>query len=129
MNTVKPWQPGLPKMDTTLYGSVTPEVENGTTSGPKTEKLGTSPSQIPVEAIEAIGRIFEEGRVKYGRDNWKKGLNNPTYQEERLNHAIVHLFKYANGDTSEDHLAKVAWFCVTQLHFDSIQTDTSTLNS
>lgn len=84
----------------------------------KTEVIGSNMDQIPFQAIEAIGAIFAEGEKKYGRDNWKKGILDAEYQRERLNHAILHLQKYANGDNSEKHLAKVAWFCVTQLYFD-----------
>ena len=84
----------------------------------KSDRLGSNMDQIPFQAVEAIGIIFAEGEAKYGRDNWKAGRNDKDYQRERLNHAILHLQKYANGDTTERHLAKVAWFCVTQLYFD-----------
>lgn len=80
----------------------------------KTEVLGASLVQIPFEGLEAIGRIFEEGRLKYGLGNWKKAVGDKGFQEERCNHAIRHLMLWANGDRSEAHLAKVAWFCVTQ---------------
>jgi len=81
----------------------------------KTEKLSPGIEQIPFEALEACGEIFAEGEIKYGRDNWKKGLNDQEYQTERCRHAIRHLMKWANGDRSEPHLAKVMWFCVTQI--------------
>lgn len=87
----------------------------------KTEVLGTAIRQIPVHSLQEIGRIFEEGAAKYGRDNWKKGVNDKEYQEERLEHAITHLLRYANGDTSENHLAKVAWYCVTQLEHTRLE--------
>jgi hypothetical protein len=84
------------------------------TNESKTEQLGLALDQIPFEGLEEIGKIFVEGSIKYGRDNWK---SNPTkeYQVERLNHAIRHLMLWANGDRSESHLAKVAWFCITQI--------------
>lgn len=69
---------------------------------------------IPWYSIQRIGKIFVEG-LRYGRDNWKKGVHDAEYQEERWEHAMVHLIKYKEGDTTEDHLAKVAWFCVTQM--------------
>lgn len=93
------------------------------TTKAKTEILDTGVSQIPYEALEAIGKIFKEGELKYGKDNWKKGIGDLEYQEQRLEHAIRHLILYANGEREfcnepyrlEDHLAKVAWFCVTQI--------------
>lgn len=81
----------------------------------KSDRLGVRLNDIPYEGLEALGAIFQEGAVKYGVGNWKGGLGDKTYQEERLNHAIRHLMLWANGDRSEAHLAKVAWFCVTQI--------------
>lgn len=81
----------------------------------KTEKLGTSLSQIPYHSLERVGRIFDEGANKYGKDNWKKGVDDKEYIEERTNHAIRHLMLWANGDRNEDHLAKVAWFALTTM--------------
>lgn len=81
----------------------------------KSETIGSELRQIPYEGLEAIGRIFSEGAQKYGVDNWKKGIGDAEYQGERLNHAIRHLLLWANQDRAEDHLAKVAWFCVTQI--------------
>ena len=82
---------------------------------PKTEELNLPFDQIPYHSLEEIAKIFAEGQIKYGRDNWKKGTNDPDYQLERLNHAIRHLLLYSSGDRTEQHLAKVAWFCVTQM--------------
>lgn len=82
---------------------------------PKTDKLSPGIEQIPFCALERIGAIFAEGEPKYGRDNWKKDPGNVEYNRERLRHALRHLHLYAEGDTSEDHLAKVAWFCVTTI--------------
>jgi hypothetical protein len=87
----------------------------------KTEVLGTAIRQIPVASLQAIGSIFEEGAAKYGRNNWLKGVGDREYQEERLEHAIIHLMLYANGDRSENHLAKVAWFCITQLEHTRLE--------
>lgn len=72
--------------------------------------------QIPLEGMIELGKVFAEGEVKYGRDNWKKGVEGvEEYDRERLRHGIKHLMQYANGDRSEPHLAKVAWFCFTQI--------------
>jgi hypothetical protein len=85
------------------------------THGPQTESTSPGIDQIPFVAIESIGRIFAEGEQKYGRDNWKRDPSNESYNAERGRHALRHLYLYLNGDRSEDHLAKVAWYCVTTL--------------
>ena len=96
--------------------------------GPKSEKLNSGIGQVPPSAIRAIGLIFAEGEEKYGRDNWKSGAGNPTYQAERLEHAESHLLEFKEMFMDEQYLdkkypsvfkkrllAKVAWFCVTQI--------------
>ena len=32
------------------------------------------PSLMPVSALRAVSRRFEDGAEKYGRDNWKKEI-------------------------------------------------------
>jgi len=101
----------------------TPTPTHPTPSKAATDKVGTGLTLIPWYSILAIGAIFIEG-LRYGRDNWKKGVNDKPYQEERLEHAMLHLLKWKEGDRSEAHLAKVAWFCVTQLELERLQNET-----
>ena len=61
---------------------------------------------IPVEFLDELASIFEEGLPKYG-DSWKRG--GTEFLTDCLNHASNHLHKYMNGDHSENQLAKVAW--------------------
>lgn len=88
------------------------------------DKVGTGLVLIPLYSLLNLGKIFIEG-LRYGRDNWKKGVNNKEYQEERLEHAILHLIKYKEGDRSEEHLAKVSWFCFTQLELERLEHEIS----
>lgn len=53
--------------------------------------------------------------------NWKQGVNDEEYQRERLEHAMRHLMLWTNGDRTEDHLAKVMWFCATQLELERLE--------
>jgi hypothetical protein len=87
-----------------------------------TDKVGTGLVLIPWHSILAIGKIFIEG-LRYGKDNWKKGVNDKEYQEERLEHALTHFALCKEGDRSEAHLAKVAWFCVTQLELERLEKE------
>lgn len=84
------------------------------------DKVGTGLILIPLYSLLALGKIFIEG-LRYGKDNWKKGVHDKEYQEERLEHALLHLIKYKEGDRSEAHLAKVAWFCFTQLELERLE--------
>lgn len=86
----------------------------------KTDKVSTGMALIPWHSILAIGKIFVEG-LRYGKDNWKKGVGDKEYQEERLEHALTHFALWKEGDRSEAHLAKVAWFCVTQLELERLE--------
>lgn len=88
----------------------------------KTDKLGLGLTLIPLHSLFRLGKIFVEG-LRYGKDNWKKGVNDPEYQEERLEHAMRHLFLWKEGDRSEDHLAKVMWFCTTQLELERMENE------
>lgn len=87
----------------------------------KTDKVSTGMALIPWHSILAIGKIFVEG-LRYGKNNWKKGVGDKDYQEERLEHALTHFALWKEGDRSEAHLAKVAWFCVTQLELERLES-------
>lgn len=90
----------------------------GPPEGAKTEKLGLGLDQIPLISLEKIGKIFLEGEKKYGRNNWRRGASDEEYKRERWNHAERHLRLYNEGDRSEDHLAKVAWYAITTIWID-----------
>lgn len=84
----------------------------------KTEELGLGKRYIPRRSLNRIGAIFLEGIPKYGENNWHKGYTDVAWQKERYEHAMEHLLKWYEGDRTEDHLAKVAWFCVVMLEFN-----------
>jgi hypothetical protein len=112
---------------TTVYQEPTPEIRAGRAvveikSSAKSDKLGLGLVMIPMYSIYKIGKIFIEG-LRYGRDNWKKGVFDTTYQEERLEHAFNHLMLWKEGNRSEEHLAKVAWFCITQMELERMEAE------
>jgi len=63
------------------------------------------------KALEALARVFEQGAIKYARDNWLKG-GKP--DEEYIDSASRHMLKLANGEVYDDetgcmHAAHVMW--------------------
>ena len=52
--------------------------------------------QIPMDALIRLAKRYENGEAKHGRDNWRKGLGDPSYVIGRLNHAIYHSLKLIN---------------------------------
>ena len=94
----------------------------------QTEKMSSDLTQIPMTALVQLGAVFVEGEKKYGRENWQRGLYDMEYQLERANHALLHLLRHIDamkaGRTQqidsdvELNLAKVMWFCATQLELE-----------
>lgn len=91
--------------------------------GASTEVLGSGKRYIPLSALEALGRVFLEGIPKYGEHNWKDGAGDKRYQAERWEHADTHLRKWLEGDRTENHLAKVMWFCATQIELERMEQE------
>jgi len=65
-------------------------------------------------ALQALAATLAEGLLKYGLDNWSKGMD----IGETANHAINHLFLYLAGDKTEPHLAHALTNLTFLIHFD-----------
>lgn len=63
---------------------------------------------LPTKAVHRLAQHFENGAVKYGERNWEKGIPISDY----IDSALRHLFRYLDGEDSEDHLAAAAWNCL-----------------
>ncbi len=61
---------------------------------------------IPFEFLESVAEVLTTGAAKYGPNNWKRGRKD--FFLDAWNHAFVHLQRFKEGDTSEDHLAHLA---------------------
>lgn len=70
--------------------------------GGKGSDVGCSMMDCPA-AFLAVGAVFHYGAKKYERFNWHK-----VSVDENVNHALVHLMAYAQGDTQDDHLHHAA---------------------
>ena len=61
-------------------------------------------------------QALHEGASKYGERNWEKGLP----KSNLINHALHHLFKLVEGDTSENHASHLVWNVMTIIHFREV---------
>ena len=60
---------------------------------------------IPPSALRRLAKRFEDGALKYSKNNWMKGIALSHYQDSLLRHTLA----WAEGDTSEDHLGAILW--------------------
>jgi len=68
---------------------------------------------INVSIIHLYAQALHEGASKNGERNWEKGIS----ESNLVNHALFHLFKLNEGDTSENHLSHLVWNVMTIIHF------------
>ena len=60
---------------------------------------------IPWNVIMRLAKHFEKGALKYGENNWKKGISANSY----IDSAFRHMSKYTDGWDDEDHLIAAIW--------------------
>jgi hypothetical protein len=77
----------------------------------------TGLSQIPYEGLLQVGLVFNASdRVL---PDWHAMVQDDSWRTYRGDKAMRHLMLYLNGDRSEPHLAKVAWFCLVMLWYEA----------
>ena len=52
-----------------------------------------------------VSKHFEEGALKYGENNWQKGIPTHCY----IGSALRHYFKLCRGDDDENHVRAFCW--------------------
>jgi hypothetical protein len=70
------------------------------------------PSLLPLAALRAASKRFEDGANKYGRNNWEKGIPLSRYVDALYRH----LWSFMEGKQDEDHAGAVVWnaMCLVQ---------------
>ena len=66
---------------------------------------------LPWRALMVLAKHFEEGAIKYGEGNWKKGIPLHCYLDSGLRHTA----KVVNGEDDELHLRAVVWNFICML--------------
>jgi hypothetical protein len=80
---------------------------------------------LPVEAIEAVGRIYTQGATEYGDRNWEKGMS----WGRLFAAALRHIFAFWRGEdtdakSGQPHLAHAAWNVLGLLQYFLTRTGT-----
>ena len=66
---------------------------------------GTRYDLISPHAIKRLAETYSEGAIRYGDNNWRKGLPFSNI----LSHIEAHIVEYKLGNADEDHLAHALW--------------------
>ena len=88
-----------PRKNTTINGVAEEEMTTNNNGG-RQSKLEYRFDLIDTKAIFALAHVLHTGKVRYGKDNWRK-----IDTESHLNHAISHIYAFLAGDKQDDHLA------------------------
>lgn len=67
----------------------------------------------PVMMIR-LAQHYENGAAKYETRNWEKGLP----MSRCFDSCIRHLYRWLEGDNSEDHLAAAIWNIAALMHYE-----------
>lgn len=69
--------------------------------------------------MRRLAETYAEGAIKYSPNNWRRGIP----ASNLINHALAHIFAYATGDRSEDHMAHAAWNLFAVMDFEETRPD------
>lgn len=72
---------------------------------------------IPLGGLERIAGLYARGAEKYDDDNWKKGIPYSRCYASMFRH----MMQFMQGDTTEDHLAAVAWNSLAIMHYEDTE--------
>lgn len=71
---------------------------------------------VSVRALKRVAELLGRGAAKYGDRNWEKGIPLDRYYASMFRHMI----QWAEGDTSEDHLAAVCFNAMGIMHTEEL---------
>lgn len=69
---------------------------------------------IPVQALRRLADLYARGAEKYGEGNFEKGIPFKRVYASLLRH----LYAWAEGEATEDHLAAVAWNAFALMYYE-----------
>lgn len=78
--------------------------------GATSSKLSLRMDLVPEIFIRRVAKRYTEGAAKHGDYNYRKGLTDPEFIQERIAHLRLHLSDWLMGiNTQDDNLSAVAW--------------------
>lgn len=95
------------------------EIEENPADEPRPRVYGDSVARfdlISPYGLRALAETYGEGSIKYGDNNWLKGMS----EKIILQHLLAHINQYRLGDRSEDHLGHAAWGVFALMHFREV---------
>lgn len=75
------------------------------TSGAKSSEEAPRYDLLEPTFLALVAQRMGQGAATHGERNYLKGIDDPVFVRDRLNHLVAHVLKLAAGDTSDDHLA------------------------
>lgn len=71
--------------------------------------------QVELSVLRRLAKRMEVGQRKHGRGNWKRAFTNgqadTEFLRDRYSHAVEHLFSMRTGESGEDDIGALLWFC------------------
>jgi hypothetical protein len=81
---------------------------------------------LPKAAVDRLVKRLELGASIHGANNWRKG--GPEFIAQTRRHLAEHLFRYLEGDTTDDHLGAILCNAAFLAHFEeSVSIDAGVL--
>lgn len=108
------------KIPVTGYVVNNGEVIHKSPSGATSSKLQDRYDLVPPCFIQRVAARFGLGALKHEVYNWRKGVNDEVFVQERINHILTHWNKFLEeGNEKDDNLAAVAWGISMLMEFES----------
>ena len=76
-------------------------------------------SLMPQQELNRVLKRYLDGAVKYGENNWMKGMPLSVYYDC----AHRHLEAWWSGESDEDHAAAVVWNMLCAMHTEKNRED------
>ncbi len=75
------------------------------TSGAKSSEEAPRYDLLEPAFLALVAQRMAQGAATHGARNYRKGMDDPAFIQDRINHLVGHVVKLAAGDDSDDHLA------------------------
>ena len=74
-------------------------------SGAKSSEHAPRYDLLEPAFLALVAQRMGQGAETHGERNYLKGLDDPVFVRDRLNHLVAHVLALAAGRTDDDHLA------------------------